>query len=293
MELTELWTSAIAQAPSPVEHTLAVSTWLQWHWHTDLYVGLLLLAGAYLLGVGPLRARLAPPGSTGPSGWQMASFLSGVLIMLFVLAGPIHELSDNYLFSAHMAQHMILTLVVPPLLLLGTPGWLIQPLAGHGAVLKLGRLLTFPPAAFLLFGGVFAIWHFPVFYEGALRGHAFHILEHLVFLSTAVIVWWPILSPLHALPPMPYPAQLLYLVLLSISQTPLFAVITFSDNVFYSFYESAPRVSGLSPLADQQLGGIIMKVSWLTVFLPAICIVFLRWFYREETEGRPEFQSTL
>ena len=268
-------------------------SWWEWHWHTDLYSGLLLLAGAYLLFAGPLRNRIAGPAAVGPSGWQVASFMTGVLIMLFALAGPIHELSDSYLFSAHMAQHMLITLVVPPLLLLGTPGWLIQPLVAGRTALRLGRLLTFPPLAFLLFTGMFAVWHFPVFYDGALQGHAFHILEHLLFLSTAVIAWWPILSPLPSLPPISYPAQLLYLVLLSISQTPLFAVITFSDHTLYAFYEAAPRVFELSPLADQQLGGIIMKVTWLAVFVPAICIVFLRWYHREEAEGRPEFQPTL
>jgi putative membrane protein len=210
--------------------------------------------------------------------------------MFFALAGPIHELSDNYLFSAHMAQHMILTLVVPPLLLLGSPAWLLRPLIRPAYVMKLGQFLTLPLVAFLLFNAVFAAWHFPVFYEGALHGHAFHILEHLLFMTTAVIVWWPVLSPVTELPRIPYPAQMLYLILLSISQTPLFAVITFSDNVIYSFYANAPRVFDISPLADQQLGGIIMKVTWLTVFLPSICIVFLRWFYLEEKDGRPEFE---
>ncbi len=267
--------------------------WWVWHWHPDLYSGLLLLAGAYLLFTGPLRERITGSESPGPSGWQVASFLTGVLILLFALAGPIHELSDNYLFSAHMAQHMLITLVAPPMLLFGTPGWLIEPLVRSDAVMRLGRLLTFPPLAFLLFTGVFAVWHFPVFYDGALNTHVFHILEHLLFISTAVIAWWPILSPLPSLPPLSYPGQLLYLVLLSISQTPLFAVITFSNQTFYPFYEAAPRVFDLSPIADQQLGGIIMKVSWLVVYVPAICVVFLRWFYREETEGLPEFRPAV
>lgn len=261
-------------------------SWWQWHWHPDLYVGLLILTGLYLLYVGPLRGHLVQP----PSRWQVGSFLTGALIMFFALAGPIHELSDNYLFSAHMAQHMILTLVVPPLLLLGSPAWLLRPLIRPAYVMKLGQFLTLPLVAFLLFNAVFAAWHFPVFYEGALHGHAFHILEHLLFMTTAVIVWWPVLSPVTELPRIPYPAQMLYLILLSISQTPLFAVITFSDNVIYSFYANAPRVFDISPLADQQLGGIIMKVTWLTVFLPSICIVFLRWFYLEEKDGRPEFE---
>ena len=288
-----MWNIASESSLSLAQESQATFSWWDWHWHTDLYAGLLLFAGVYLLYVGPLRGRLVRPEIIKPGRLQILSFLAGVLIMLFALAGPVHELADNYLFSAHMAQHILLTLVVPPLLLLGTPGWLLRPLIDFSMVLRIGRFLTLPLVAFVLFNGVFSIWHFPVFYEGALRGHSFHILEHLVFMAAAVIVWWPVLSPVPELPRISYPAQVLYLILLSISQTPLFAVITFSNDVIYSFYETAPRVWNISPLADQQIGGIIMKVAWLAVFLPAICIVFLRWFYREEAEGRPEFQATM
>jgi putative membrane protein len=238
------------------------------------------------------REGLAWPGRADVSRFQVVSFLTGVLVIFFALAGPIHELSDNYLFSAHMAQHMLLTLVAPPLLLMGTPAWLLRPMFSLDPVLRLARLVTLPPLAFLLFNGVFALWHFPVFYDGALRQHVFHVLEHLLFIGTAVIVWWPILSPLSELPRIPAPAQMLYLALLSIAQTPLFAVATFSDHALYPFYESAPRLWGISALADQQIGGIVMKVTWLAVFLPAMCIVFLSWFHREELEGSRELQPT-
>jgi len=288
-----LWNVASDPSLSLSQGSETAFSWWDWHWHPDLYAGLLLFTGVYLLYVGPLRGRLVSPELVKPGRLQVPSFLAGILTMLFALAGPVHELAENYLFSAHMVQHLLLTLVVPPLLLLGTPGWLLRPLVGFGVVLKIWRFLTIPLVAFVLFNGVFSLWHFPMFYEGALRGPAFHILEHLVFMTAAVIVWWPILSPLPELPRIPYPAQMLYLIILSISQTPLFAVITFSNDVIYSFYDAAPRVWNISPLADQQIGGIIMKVAWLVIFLPAICIVFLRWFYREETEGRPEFQSIL
>ena len=287
-----MWNLAVGPGLVSDQVSVATFSWWDWHWHTDLYVGLLMLAGVYLLFVGPLRGKLVPSETIKPSRFQVASFLAGVLTMLIALSGPIHELADDYLFSAHMAQHMLLTLVVPPLLLLGTPGWLLRPLVGSGAILRIGRFLTLPLVAFVLFNGVFSLWHFPIFYEGALHSHAFHILEHLVFMAVAVIVWWPVLSPLPELPRIPYPAQLIYLIILSISQTPLFAIITFSDHAIYSFYETAPRVWDISPLADQQLGGIIMKVTWLSVFLPAVCIVFLRWFYQDEKNERPEFQPT-
>ena len=287
-----------ALVAAEVNHTLAASadvsfSWWYWHWHTDLYFGLLLFTGLYLLYVGPLRGRLVRPNEVKPSKAQVASFLTGVSVMLFALSGPIHELAENYLFSAHMAQHVLITLVVPPLLLMGTPGWLLRPVLGYGAILRLGKLLTNPIVAFVLFNAVFSAWHFPVFYEGALEAQGFHIIEHLLFMATAVIMWWPILSPLPELPRLAYPTQMLYLIFMSIAQTPLFATITFSSSPIYLFYEAAPRIWDISPLVDQQIGGIIMKVVWLVVFLPAICIVFLRWFYNEEKRGSHEFRPPI
>ena len=257
-------------------------SWWYWHWHPDLYGGLLLFVGIYLLCVGPFRTWFIKGEDQGASYWQVTSFITGAVIILFALAGPVHELSDNYLFSAHMAQHMLVTLVAPPLLLLGTPGWLLRPIVRVKVVLRMGKFLTKPLIAFFFFLSVFSIWHLPVLYDGALRSHTFHVAEHLLFMMSAVILWWPIMSPLPELPQISSPAKLLYLILVSIAQTGLFAVITFSDRVIYVYYESLPRLWGLSPLVDQQIGGIVMKVTWLAVFVPGICIVFLVWFNREE-----------
>jgi putative membrane protein len=266
--------------------------WIYWHWHPDLYSGLLLFFGSYLLLIGPLNHLIKNENEKPVTLWQCFSFTLGCVVMLFALTGPIHELSDKYLFSAHMAQHIILTLIVPPLLLLGIPTWLLRPLIKPVIILKIMKVTTQPLVAFMIFNGVFVLWHFPLFYEGALKFHSIHIIEHLLFMATAVILWWPVLSPLHEIPRISYPAQLLYLVIVSISQTPLFGVITFSDAPMYSFYINAPRIWNISALADQQTGGVIMKLSWIAIFLPAICIVFLRWYYREESEGRPEFQTS-
>jgi len=285
-----LWNLVSGPSLSLNEAPVDTFSWWDWHWHTDLHGGLILFAGIYLILIGPLKDRLVEPGTAKASRLQILSFLGAMLVMLLALSGPVHELADNYLFSAHMGQHILLTLVVPPMLLLGTPGWILRPIITIGIIYRVAHFLTVPLVAFLLFNSIFAVWHFPVFYEGALLNHEIHIIEHLIFIAVAVIVWWPILSPLPELPRLPYPGQLLYLVLLSIAQTPLFATITFSSEPIYSFYEAAPRLWGISPLVDQQLGGIIMKVCWMVVFLPSICIVFLRWFYREENEGRPEFQ---
>jgi len=154
----------------------------------------------------------------------------------------------------------------------------------YDSVMMAAKFITHPLIAFTCFNIVFDIWHFPSIYDGALKVHAIHILEHMFFMVTAFIMWWPILSPVPELPRLSYQLQLLYLILVSLVQTPLFAVITFSNYAIYGFYEFTPKLWGISHLADQQIGGIIMKLSWLIIFVPAICVVFLRWFNKEERE---------
>jgi len=266
-------------------------SWWILHWHADLYSGIFLTAGIYLIFIGPLKGRLVKSDGVYVSKCQIASFLIGLLVMLFALSGPIHELADNHLFGAHMAQHVLITLVVPPLLLFGTPDWLLRPVLRYRAFVKIGRVLTNPVVAIIVFNAVFAGWHFPVLYENAVKIHELHIVEHLFFIGASVIMWWPVMSPLPELPRLSYPGQVLYLFVVAISQTPLFATITFSNGVIYEFYKHTPRVWEITPLVDQQIGGIIMKVASLVIFVPALCIVFLRWSSREEGDGSTEFLS--
>src|SRR5205085_8270808 len=112
-------------------------------------------------------------------------------------------LGDRYLLTAHMVQHLSLTLVAPPLLLLGTPRWLLRPLLIPRFALPIGRTLTSPLVAFLLFNATFAIWHFPALYEPTLHNQLPHILEHVMSFVTATLTRWPIFSPHDAQPPPP------------------------------------------------------------------------------------------
>src|SRR6266511_4127312 len=143
-------------------------------------------------------------------------------------------------------------------------------------------LFSGPVPAAALFTTPIVLWHIPRFYEAALRHHNLHILQHLVFLATAVLMWWPILSPVPELPRLPYPAQMLYLFLLGIPMSVTGALITLSDGVLYPFYAAAPRVWNLSPLADQQIGGLLMWVPGGLVLWLAMTVVWFRWGAREE-----------
>tara|TARA_Y100000588_G_scaffold259123_1_gene273815 strand:+ start:586 stop:1386 length:801 start_codon:yes stop_codon:yes gene_type:complete len=254
-----------------------------WHWHPDLYSGVALLLGTYLILVGPLREKITAQDNI-PTKRHVICFTFGCMLMLFALAGPVHELAEGYFFGAHMLQHILITLIVPPLLLLGTPGWLISPVLKYRYNMSMAKFLTHPIIAFISFNIVFDIWHFPSLYDGALKIHFVHILEHIFFMVTAVIMWWPILSPVPELPRLSYQLQMLYLILISLVQTPLFAVITFSNIAIYGFYENTPKLWGITHLADQQIGGIIMKLSWLIIFVPAIGAVFYKWYQQEESK---------
>ena len=263
---------------------LAGSLWTHWHGHPDALVGLAVVEGAYLLGVGPLRERFGLAESSDPR--QVATFTAGVLVILVSLVSPIHVLADGFLFSAHMLQHVMLTLVAPPLLILGTPDWLIRPLLRPNWAFRLARLATHPLIAFAAFNIIFSIWHIPAVYHTSVTNHAVHIGEHLLFIGTAVLMWWPITSVMPELPRISYPFQMGYLFLLSVAQIIVFAIITFAKEPLYEFYVSAPRISALSPLFDQQVGAIIMKIGGGAIFMTLLVIIFFRWFNQEEEDRR-------
>jgi putative membrane protein len=254
----------------------------EWGWslHPSVLIGTGLLGALYFWGIGPLRRRLGlgPP----PAAWQVASFLGGLLVLLFSLNGPMHDLSDYYLFSAHMVQHLLLTLLLPPLLIAGTPGWLLRPLLQRPAVRAVARVLTKPVVAALLYSATIAVWHLTPFYELMMRNHDVHIATHLMFIVAATILWWPVMSPAPELPRLPYGMGMLYLFLVGIPMQFVAAMITLSDQVLYPWYSVAPRTWGLTPLEDQQLGGLLMWVPGNLWMFLAIGVLFFMW--ARETE---------
>jgi putative membrane protein len=254
-----------------------------WQWEPSVLAGLALLAGAYLACVGPLRSRFG--GSAPVPRARIQTFLAGVLLLFIALVSPLDTLSDSYLLSAHMVQHLLMTLIVPPLLLLGTPGWLLRPLLRVRFATPVGRALTSAVVAFLLFNAIFAVWHVPALYELTLENEALHILEHVMFLATAMLTWWPVFGPLDELPRASEPAQILYLFFQSLPPTVLGALITFAGEPLYPAYTAAPRLWGLSVATDQQLGGLIMWIPGALVFFVVLTVIFFRWLNREEYES--------
>src|SRR6185436_8011077 len=195
----------------------------------------------------------------------------------FSLNGWLHDLSDWYLFSAHMVQHLLLTLLVPPLLLAGTPGWMLRPALRYRPVAMLARFFTRPKIAFVVFNLVLAAWHVPALYNTAMANHSVHIVQHLMFMVAATLLWWPILSPLPELPRLSYPMQMLYLFLTTLPMSVVAVYITCSDNLLYPAYAAAPRIRGILPLEDQLIGGLIMWIPGGLLFFGVISVIFFRW----------------
>ena len=251
-----------------IDHwTLDIPDWNRWNIHLSVLAGLVLLGGLYVY-LGGLKAGRR----------HVASFAASLLVLFLALNGPLHNLSDTYLFSAHMAQHLLLTLVFPPLLLYGTPSAVMRQLLRPRWVMTVARVVTRPLVAAAVFTAPIVLWHVPAFYEAALRDHNLHIVQHLVFLTTAVIMWWPVLSPVPELPRLPHLLQMLYLFLLGIPMSITGALIALSDRVLYPFYAAAaPRVGGLSPLDDQQIGGLLMWVLGGLMLWIVMTVIWFRW----------------
>ena len=258
----------------------------EWTWNPSILIGVALLTGLYLAAVGPLRDRI--PGSQPPLRRQTTWYLISMLVLLVALVSPLDRWGDDYLQSAHMLQHMLLTLIVPPFFILGLPDWLVHVGFKRPTLAKVGRLLTHPVVAYSIFNITFMVWHIPTLYEAALNNEGIHIIEHLAFLITGVLNWWPIFSTSRDLPPIAPGFQILYLFLEGIPTTVLTAIIVFAPDILYPTYASAPRVFGISAAMDQQIAGLEMGALGMVIYLLILTIVFYRWMSADDSRERSQ-----
>ncbi|MFN2567775.1 MAG: cytochrome c oxidase assembly protein [Gemmatimonadaceae bacterium] len=247
-------------------HTAARIEWSSFTVHASTVVGLAGLAAVYEWCA--VRA--------GRSAHRVF-FYSGLAVIFFALNGWLHDLSDYYLFSAHMVQHLLLTLVAPPLLIAGTPGWMLRPALGWPVAAAAARWITRPAHCFATFNLVLATWHLPPVYNLAMAHHWAHIVQHLMFIAAAVLMWWPVMSPLPELPRLSYPAQMLYCFVLSIPMSLISVYIAYADALLYTAYAAAPRLWGITPLQDQLIGGLIMWIPGGLFFFGVMSVVYWKW----------------
>jgi len=266
-----------------LETDFASSTVQALAWNTTLELPAILLTLFLLYAVNIVRHRPRKPRALRAARRRFIEFCLGLTTLYVALASPIDTIGEHYLFSVHMVQHVLLIYPAALLLLRGLPPiWLSAWLSIPGMA-PLARWLTHPVVAALIFNVIFTAWHIPGLYEWALRDPLVHQLEHAMILISAMLMWWPLLSPIAPLPRLAPGIQVLYVLGLAMGQIPVLAYLTFSREVLYPTYEGAQRLVALSPLADQQLGAIVMKLASMGAFVVVLAMAFWRWYREENT----------
>jgi cytochrome c oxidase assembly factor CtaG len=254
-----------------------------WTFEPWIITPLLLTGSIYLRGWRELHSRLPRRFAV----WRLIAFQAGLLTLFFALASPLHALAE-LLLQFHMIQHLLLMMVIPPLLLLGAPllpmlrGLPRPVLQGLGpffastALRRLGHFLTHPIVCLVAFTVSNVAWHVPGLYELALRSEFWHDVQHVFFLGTGLLFWWPVIQPWPSRLRWPRWTMIPYLLIADIQNTALSAFLIFSERVLYPTYAAVPRLWGISALDDQAAAGAIMWVPGSVIFLIPVGVLAVR-----------------
>jgi len=250
-------------------------------WHVDVWVVLGSSAAAYLIACRRHAERTGAPVSQH----ARRLFLGGVAVLVVGSVWPIHDLAEHYLYMVHMWQHLLYTLVAAPLLVAGTPAWLWRDLLRNPIVRRAWGFTTRPVPAIVLFNSVLLFTHWPAVVTLSTHSELSHFLLHTLLLGSAVVMWWPIVSPLPELPPLSPPGQMLYLFVQSLAPTIPASFLTFGTAPVYPVYATFPRIWGVSVMTDQMIAGLSMKLVGGAILWTVMAVVFFRWWRRERDEG--------
>jgi len=253
-----------------------------WHAHPDVWLLIALLAAGYLIAVLRLGRRHAAPGQPAVTPFQITCWFLGVAAVWVAADWPIHDVAERFNYSVHMVQHLVLSMVATPLLLLGTPGWLLRAILRPPGLFRAVRTLARFFPALIMFNVVLVLTHWPAVVDLSLRAALPHFLVHALIFVSALIVWLPVLSPLPEIPRLSPPGRMIFLFLQSVVPTVPASFLTFGSAPLYKFYEDVPQLWGLSTLDDQRLAGLIMKIGVGLLLWLLIAVIFFRWAADEE-----------
>jgi putative membrane protein len=263
--------------------------WSAWSFDPLVVVMLALSASIYAIGVYKLwhESKTGSAISVRGAVWYALGWLS----LVVALVSPIHSWGE-VLFAAHMTQHEILMLISAPLLVLGRPliaamwamprGWRLQlgSAVKNDAISGTWEFFTGPTVAFIVHGVALWVWHIPVLFQATLESDLVHTLQHASFLGSALLFWWAIIYGKRGVAS--YGAGVLYLFVTSIHSGILGAFLTFTRRLWYPIYAPTAAEWGLTPIEDQQLGGLIMWVPAGIVYIVAALFMFAAWINASE-----------
>ena len=254
------------------------------HWEVWGLALAIVLGGAYVVRV--IGPKVVEPGEPVVTRRQLVSFWLAVAFLLVASEWPLHDIAEQRLYSGHMLQHLVLTLVVPPLFLLSTPTWLAELIVrSDGRTWHVIRFLAKP----LLAWGIFNAWnllsHWQPFVNTAVTNGPFHFTAHVVFVLTALLMWVPVCGPWPELR-LSLPGQMVYLFAQSIVPTLPAAWLANAGDPVYSAYDQPIRLWGISVIDDQVAAGMIMKVLETIYLWAIIATMFFRWAARHQEAER-------
>jgi putative membrane protein len=234
---------------------------IEYQWHPEVWLLIAFLIGAYVYMVRVIGPRAVPAGTPPVTGRQWGFFTAAIVLTWVASDWPMHDISEKYLYSMHMFQHMILSYFVPPLALAATPTWLMRILLGDGRLYETVRWFSKPVVAGLLFNASVIIIHIPGLVNASVANGPLHYLLHVMVVVAGLLMWMPVLGPLPEMRMGPMGASI-YLFLMSVVPTVPAAWLALAESVVYAPYgEQTIRLWGVTPLQDQQFAGAVMKVA--------------------------------
>ncbi|TCP30497.1 putative membrane protein [Scopulibacillus darangshiensis] len=266
--------------------TSNVSILSMWNYEWIIYV--IILAVIYLILIGPLTRKFGDKGEQ-LSRIRMWSFFSGLFLLFLAYGSPISELGHTYLFSAHMTSMALIYLAMPPLLLVGTPAWLARKVISLPIIGPIVSFMTRPLIAILFFNIFFSIYHVPIIFNQMTSNMGLHMIYHYALIMFAFFMWWPVFCPVPEKDGLSELQKMGYIFANGVLLTPACALIIFSERVIYSAYIDAPQLFAVLPtVADQQLGGVIMKIMQEIVYGCALGFVFYQWVKKQKKQDKEE-----
>jgi cytochrome c oxidase assembly factor CtaG len=260
---------------------------IKWTFDPAILLSIVLWIGVY---VWRFRAARREAGGRG-AGWKQGLAFAGcILVILIALVSPVDALGEDYLFSMHMTQHILLGDIAPILLLLSLSRVIMRPATRRlqSVERRLGKLAN-PITFIIVWLLLLYVWHIPTLYVAAIEHPLVHALEHVCFFAAGVTVWWPLIQPVPMRHRMTGLSTFAYIGAAKVGLGLLGLFLTWSSTVVYSYYAEVPRIWGLTAVQDQNVGGAIMMVEQSLVLVTAFIALFVRMLLQsEEDELRRE-----